>query len=268
MSSLLDRIGERPEPRSQKSTPDHGNSRGANTGQSNTPKDSPPPPVYIIRDLAAEIEDDLTNEGRQVLGASLNSNISSRRITNSDILVEGLITPDQALSFVEMCVRCRSLSIYCSFTSFYSFLEHYGRWVAFECSTAPSIMLSELRKSNLLFCAICLIAVRHTSQELATRIAPTLFERAKAEMSRVLVMAPQTLQYFQATLILCMWSTTAGQLPLSIDSWLLSGFALQHCLISDEFKPIISRRGRAPGSSRRMLNLWSIWNHLCLVHLQ
>jgi hypothetical protein len=129
-------------------------------------------------------------------------------------------------------------------------------------------MLSELRKSNLLLCAICLIAVRHSSLELATRIAPTLFERAKAELSRALLMAPQTLQYFQATLILCMWSTTAGQVPLSIDSWLLSGFALQHCLSSNVFKPITTRRGRAPGSSRQLFNLWSIWNHLCLVHLQ
>jgi hypothetical protein len=150
----------------------------------------------------------------------------------------------------------------------YSFLEHYGRWVAFNSSTTSSTLLSELRKSSLLISATCLIAVRHTSLELARKIAPILFDRAKAELSQALLTTPQPLQYFQATLILCMWSTTAGQVPLSIDGWLLSGFALQHSLSSAVFRPVTAPKERVPGSSRELLNLWSIWNHLCLVHLQ
>lgn len=63
-----------------------------------------------------------------------------------------------------------------------------------------------------------------------------------------------------------MWSTTIGQTPLSIDSWLVSGFALQHSLASDIFAPIISP-DHSTSVSRSELDRWCIWNHLCLAHL-
>lgn len=150
----------------------------------------------------------------------------------------------------------------------YSFAEHYGRWVALDGSKSTRAVLEEIRQSNLLLCASFLIAVRHTTLELATRTAPILFEKAKLELSAALIKAPQSLQYFQATLILSMWSTTAGQTPLSVDSWLISGFALQHSLSSDVLKPVTGASSRAPGSNRRLFSIWSVWNHLCLVHLQ
>jgi hypothetical protein len=112
-----------------------------------------------------------------------------------------------------------------------------------------------------------LIAVRHTTQELALRLAPQLFERAKALISTTLLTVPQSMEFFQASLILSMWSTTVGQVPLSIDSWLLSGFALQHCLSSRLFEHI-ARAGHPSSCTKRELDQWCIWNHLCLVHLQ
>lgn len=147
------------------------------------------------------------------------------------------------------------------------FQEHYGRWVAFDADIAPEELLQKVRESDLLLCTCCLIAVRHTSEGLAARLAPLLFDRAKNHISLTLLTTPQPLEFFQAALILCMWSTTVGQTPLSLDSWLLSGFALQHCLTSGHFDVVLGAPSTAR-ASRSLLARWSIWNHLCLVHLQ
>lgn len=162
----------------------------------------------------------------------------------------------------------RSASCSCRLLNAFSFAEHYGRWLALDGSKSTRALLEELRQSNLLLCASFLIAVRHTTLELATRTATVLFDKAKSELSAALIKAPQTLPFFHASLILSMWSTTAGQTPLSIDSWLISGFALQHSLSCDVLKPVIGSSGRVPGSNRRLFSIWSTWNHLCLVHLQ
>jgi hypothetical protein len=142
------------------------------------------------------------------------------------------------------------------------FQKHYGRWVSF---TATS--LSEVRKSALMLCACCLIAVRHTTQERALVLAPQLFLEAKALLSNTMLEVPQSIEFFQSAVILSMWSTTIGQTPLSIDSWLLSGFALQHSLASELFA--LMRSPDHPGSLNKSgHDRWCIWNHLCLAHLQ
>jgi hypothetical protein len=112
-----------------------------------------------------------------------------------------------------------------------------------------------------------LIAVRHTTQTLALSLAPQLFQEAKARLSTALLEVPHSIEFFQAALVLSMWSTTIGQTPLSIDSWLVSGFALQHSLASDVFAPIIAPP-RSTSLDKRELDNWCLWNHICLVHLQ
>lgn len=109
--------------------------------------------------------------------------------------------------------------------------------------------------------------MRHTTQESASVLAPRLFQDAKALLSASLLDVPQSIEFFQAALILSMWSTTIGQTPLSIDSWLLSGFALQHSLASDIWCPITDTKN-STSLSKSELDRWCIWNHLCLVHLQ
>lgn len=147
------------------------------------------------------------------------------------------------------------------------FQEHYGRWVLFNAAVAPENLLREVRKSPLLLCACCLIAIRHREQELVTSLAPQLFQEAKARLSDTVLEVPQSVDFFQAALVLSMWSTTIGQTPMSIDSWLISGFALQHSLASDVFTPINSFP--YPASLRKQeLDHWCLWNHMCLAHLQ
>lgn len=147
-------------------------------------------------------------------------------------------------------------------------MEHYGRWVTFQETTSPSAsLLAEVRRSPLLLCTCCLIAVRHTTDEYASRLAPLLFQEAKSLLSTTLLIVPQSMAFFQAALILSLWSTTIGQAVMSIDSWLLSGFALQHCLSSDLFAPITNTIQTSP-LTRQEIDRWFIWNHLCVVHLQ
>ncbi|OCK82088.1 hypothetical protein K432DRAFT_349705 [Lepidopterella palustris CBS 459.81] len=128
-------------------------------------------------------------------------------------------------------------------------------------------LLEEVRKSPLLLCACCLIAVRHTTQDLAVTLAPQLFKKVKTLISSSLLAIPQTIEFFQAALVLSLWSTTIGQIPLSIDSWLLSGFALQHSLASNLFRTGTSASAHITVQNKLELDRWCIWNHLCLVHL-
>jgi len=109
--------------------------------------------------------------------------------------------------------------------------------------------------------------VRHTSEGLAASLAPRLYGYAKSSVSSTLLVASQSIEFFQATLVLCMWSTTVGQVPLSIDSWLLSGFALQHCQSSPLFTAISSQSQQQIRMNERTLDRCCLWNHLCLVHL-
>lgn len=103
--------------------------------------------------------------------------------------------------------------------------------------------------------------------ESASELAPRLFREAKSLLSMALLDVPQSRAFFQAAVILSMWSTTIGQTPLSIDSWLLSGFALQHSFASEIYAPIPSGT-RSISMSKTELDHRCIWNHLCLAHLQ
>jgi hypothetical protein len=140
---------------------------------------------------------------------------------------------------------------------------HYGRWVRFPDGISTEALLQRIRKSPLLICSVFLIAIRHTTQNLAERLAPHLFHEAKRLVTESLLIAPQPLEFFQAVLILSLWSTTIGQAPLSIDSWLLTGYALQQAVVSPDFANVFF-----PSTDIPQLDNWCLWNHLCLAHLQ
>lgn len=130
----------------------------------------------------------------------------------------------------------------------------------------PEALLGGASRSPLLLCACFSIAVRHTTEALATSLAPKLYQCARSLISTALLVAPQPIEFFQAALVLSMWSTTVGQVPLGIDSWLLSGFSLQHCQSSPLFDAVNDTRP-VTQLSKTTLDDWCLWNHLCLVHL-
>lgn len=138
----------------------------------------------------------------------------------------------------------------------------------FDPEGDPKTLLAEASRSPLLLCACFSIAVRHTTETLAASLAPKLYQCARALISTALLVTPQPIEFFQAALVLSMWSTTVGQVPLGIDSWLLSGFSLQHGQSNPLFDAVHDD-ATAPAMqlSKTALDDWCLWNHSCLVHL-
>ncbi|KAF5654102.1 hypothetical protein F25303_1712 [Fusarium sp. NRRL 25303] len=195
-----------------------------------------PAPVFLIRDAATDA------------GVHSPEQAIAQTGPQSDVISTGLVSLQTAHSLLGL------------------FHVHYGRWVRFPEDIPTDRLLLQVRKSPLLLCSIFLISVRHTSQNLADRLAPKLFEESKRLITTSLLEVPQTVEFFQAVLILSLWSTTIGQVPLSIDSWLLTGYAIQQALASPHFMDVIR-----PGSSQHSsdsLDDWCLWNHLCVAHLQ
>jgi hypothetical protein len=173
-----------------------------------TQPETAPAPLFVLRDVT-------TQSGFRPAERTA-TNTPSRGLSD-DVIVKGIIVEQDAISLIAL------------------FREHYGRWVYFNPQSSTATLLEDVRKSPLLLCACCLIAVRHTTQPLASHLAPRLFKEARALLSAAMLSVPQPIEFFQASLVLSMWSTTIGQIPLTIDSWLLSGFALQHSLANSIF---------------------------------
>ncbi|KAF2636671.1 hypothetical protein P280DRAFT_552840 [Massarina eburnea CBS 473.64] len=195
-------------------------------------------PLFVLRDAT-------TQSGFRA--ADRTTTNTPLRGLSDDIIFKGLLSEQDAISLLAI------------------FQENYGQWVSFNPVTPTIRLLEDVRKSPLLLAACCLIAVRHTSQEQVARLAPKLFSEAKSLMSVAMLNVPQPIEFFQASLVLSLWSTTIGQIPLGIDSWLLSGFALQHSVASGLF--VTSVNGRRTVLDKQELDNLCIWNHLCLVHL-
>lgn len=199
----------------------------------------PPAPLFVLRDVT-------TQSGFRATDRTA-TNTPSRGLSD-DIILKGLLSEQDAISLLSL------------------FHENYGRWVSFDPAIQIMRLLEDVRRAPLLLAACCLIAVRHTSQDLASRLAPKLFKDAKSLLSLAMLNVPQPIEFFQASLVLSLWSTTIGQIPLGMDSWLLSGFALQHSISSGLFPS--SMEGRHTSLDKKELDYLCIWNHLCLVHLQ
>ncbi|KAH7304205.1 putative C6 finger domain protein [Stachybotrys elegans] len=213
---------------------DVGNSTREPVAPRNESQSSPdldPAPVFLIRDAA-------TNAG-----------VHSPEQTTSgpDVISSGLVSLPTAHALLDL------------------FHFHYGRWVRFSEDMSRDALFLHVRRSPMLLCSVLLIAVRHTTQELADRLAPNLFRESKRLVTASLLEVPQSIEFFQTCLILSLWSTTIGQVPLSIDSWLLTGYAIQQALASPHFAEV-SRPSSNVSTSH--LDLWFLWNHLCVAHLQ
>lgn len=145
------------------------------------------------------------------------------------------------------------------------FQKHYGRWISIpeDIVTGPRLMETH---NPLLLCACCLVAARHAFLTDEINLTPVLFKEVKSLLGCYLLQPRQSVEFFQASLILSLWSTTAGQHPLSLDAWLITGVALQQGLISDTL-------GRmAVGDLNQIdkdfpIDAFYLWNHLCLSHL-
>jgi len=123
-------------------------------------------------------------------------------------------------------------------------------------------------KSRLLLYSVLLIAVRHKTQELADQLAPKLFHEVRRLLQQAMLAADQPIEFFQAVVILSLWSSTIGQRPLSIDSWLLTSHAFVQATSSPAIAHILQPSYQRATSRECDLDVIYIWNHLCVAHLQ
>ncbi|KAF2485633.1 hypothetical protein BDY17DRAFT_322462 [Neohortaea acidophila] len=127
------------------------------------------------------------------------------------------------------------------------FQTHYGRWIGLD-EVGYTQFRADSIKSPLLLCA------NH------------LFLDAQSLVRETILHTQHSIEFFQAILLLSLWPTTLGQRLMSIDSWLISGYALQNGLISNSFK---SKLASDAGVEQETSSLRSVLvrNHLCLAHL-
>jgi hypothetical protein len=111
-----------------------------------------------------------------------------------------------------------------------------------------------------------LIGVRHTSEDLARVAAPELLSEAQRHLAVSLMSVSEDIAFYQAVLVLSLWSTTVGQVPMTTDGWLLTTYAITHSLSNTTFNRLL--RNRLEPLTDTELDAFCIWNHLCLAHLQ
>lgn len=125
---------------------------------------------------------------------------------------------------------------------------------------------SKTARAPLLLFSSCIIAVRHARNDLATTLTPRLFDHLQALLGKSLLVIAESLEFFQAVLILSLWSTTVGGMPLRIDGWLLTNYAIQQAQTSPVFSDLFT--SKAEHLTREQSNVLFVWNHICLAHLQ
>ncbi|KAJ6785329.1 hypothetical protein PWT90_02596 [Aphanocladium album] len=96
---------------------------------------------------------------------------------------------------------------------------HYGRLIRLSQDMPVDRLRLYVRRSPLLLCSVLLIAVRHTTDQLAEKITPRLLEQVRRWLGSELLIVPQPGHFFQAVIVVSLWSITIGQAPLGIDSW-------------------------------------------------
>lgn len=142
------------------------------------------------------------------------------------------------------------------------FQRHYGRWIGWDESSPNPRSMDDVR-DPLLLCVCCLIAGRHTTIYQSRARSEALSSEAKSLLGSGLLQTVQPYSFFQAALILSLWSTTAGQSPLGLDAWSISGYALQQTTVSELFSG--RRLAEAGGSASR--ETLQVLAHLQLAHL-
>ncbi|KAG8420613.1 hypothetical protein J3459_010897 [Metarhizium acridum] len=233
LESTLDNVAPVTREHHRRTPPLSENGAGA-TSYYPRPRERHPAPVFLIRDACTD--------------AGVGSPEHPEAGASQDVISTGLVPLPTAHTLLRI------------------FHLHYGRWVKFSEDLSSEALLLQVRHSPLLLCSLFLIAVRHTTDQLADQLAPRLFEEAKRLLSASLLTVPQGIEFYQSIVILSLWSTTIGQVPLSVDSWVLTGYALQQAMASPFFIDTFQYSTTAP-VTKAHCDAWCLWTHLTLAHL-
>jgi hypothetical protein len=142
-----------------------------------------------------------------------------------------------------------------------SFVDHFGSWISISPEAGLPANLRETQP--LFFSAACLLASRFVSSIPKSMIYGMYAQVRQLSASVLLNAPPLDYETLQALLLLSMWSPTV-QTPVPVDSWLLSGIALNHSILSFDF---LENEGPMD-LSEDALRERRIWNGLCVTQLQ
>lgn len=174
----------------------------------------------------------------------------ARLARNSKDVVElGLLSERQALQLQEL------------------FFQRVGPWIGVTNWNAISEARDVRRISPLLFAAICLQGGRLDASFCNSAQHDQLYEHVRSLTGRELLISPLPLESVCALLILAIWSTSPKEKAEYIDSWLMSGYAVQQAMLTINFTALLKNLndGKANHLDQRRLRLW---NMICLCHLQ
>lgn len=206
-----------------------------------------PQPVVLLRNLQS-----------QFFGQK--GDFTSESFLLGDIITRGIISPELAERLLPVFVISASYLRGFRLTSG-RFAEHWGLWISLSKNTRLSVKLRETQP--LLFSAACLLASRFVP-EVSKSTIHEMYAQVRRLLASVLLNAPPLgYETLQALFLLSMWSPTV-QTAVPIDSWLLSGVALNHAILSFDF---IDGEG-ATDVNEDTFREMRIWNGLCVTQLQ
>lgn len=168
---------------------------------------------------------------------------------SKDVVELGLLSERQALQLQEL------------------FFQRVGPWIGITNWDAISEARNVRRISPLLFAAICLQGGRLEASFCNSAQHDQLYEHVRSLTGRELLISPLPLESVCALLILAMWSTSPKEKAEFIDSWLMSGYAVQQAMLTINFTTLLKNLndGKTDHLDQRRLRLW---NMICLCHLQ
>ncbi|OIW35714.1 hypothetical protein CONLIGDRAFT_690403 [Coniochaeta ligniaria NRRL 30616] len=169
---------------------------------------------------------------------------SDEQLAVGSVVSAGIISPSLAQSLVRIWIK------------------HNGLWIS--VASVQDIPPDIEQRHPLLFSTVCLLAARHVPR-VAKETVHDMYMRVRRLASSVVFKAPY-LDYedLQALTLLSMFTPTI-QTAMPIDSWMVSGIALNHATLAFGFtspEPV-----PADGTEEQLRRL-RILNALCLTNIQ
>jgi hypothetical protein len=127
---------------------------------------------------------------------------------------------------------------------------------------------SDARHNSPLLFVASLLAGLHTIPSLHnSQLHHTLYDHAETLMGKELLGSALSLYTIQAFLIFATWHVVPRLRGTYIDSWLMSGMAIMHSMLSFDFSQLLEPRHNEHINDNRLAKVQT-WNLLCLTHLQ
>lgn len=125
-----------------------------------------------------------------------------------------------------------------------------------------------IRQDSPLLFTTCLLAGLHIEPKLhGSEIHRRLYQHYTDLVGKAILCTPLTMETIQSIFIASMWNLVPDKDTGYTDSWLLSGFAAMHFMLSVNFEQILQPKkdDRVDPKAREALRTWNL---ICLCHLQ